>query len=291
MDLLKTQIAKDAYSKGNNITHALKGKTPAPNTPEIVAIAHDLQAGNMPTYSTKMLNDRAEEIAMAINDYLMDDSTLLDVGTGEMLMLDLIMYKLEYPCREVFASDLSWSRLQKSWSKWLKATKFVCDNVEIPLPTKSIDIIMCDNVMMYEQETRVTDVIHELFRVSNGYVVFVEPSYELSNAEGRERMLEHSYLHEHILKLNIEALDGEIIHSVVLKNNYKDIMPNQIWVVKVPETNYISNWPEATVPGTDYPLNGDLFSKDLLVSFPTIDGIPILLNDKAVLTSSRDKSL
>lgn len=284
----KTQIARDAYSKGNNITHALKGKTPAPNTPEIVALAHDLQAGNMPTYSTKMLDDRAEEIAMAINDYLMEDSTLLDVGTGEMLMLDLIMYNLQYPCREVFASDLSWSRLHNAT---MEATKFVCDNVGIPLPTKSIDIIMCDNVMMYEQETRVTDVIHELFRVSKGYVVFVEPSYELSNAEGRERMLEHSYLHEHILKLNIEALYGEIIHSVVLKNNYKDIMPNQIWVVKVPDADDISNWPEVTVPGTDYPLDGNLFSKDLLVSFPRIDGIPILLNDKAVVTSSRDKSL
>lgn len=281
----KTQIAKEAYSKGNNITHALKGKTPAPNTPEIVALAHDLQAGRMPTYPSEIIDGRAEEIALAINDYVMEDSTLLDVGTGEMLMLDLIMYKLQYPCREVFASDLSWSRLHNAT---MEATKLVCDNVEIPLPTKSIDIVMCDNVMMYEQETRVTDVIQELFRVSKGYVVFVEPSYEHSTAEGRKRMLEHSYLHEHILKLNIESLYGEIVHSILIKNNYKDVMPNQIWVVKVPETNDISNWPEVTVPGTDYPLDGNLFSKDLLVSFPRIDGIPILLNDKAVVTAARN---
>ena len=288
MSWWKTQIARDAYSKGNNITHALKGKTPAPNTPEIIALAHDLQAGNMPTYSTKMLDDRAEEIAMAINEYLMEDSTLLDVGTGEMLMLDLIMYKLQYPCREVFASDLSWSRLHNAT---MEATKLVCDSAEIPLPTKSIDIIMCDNVMMYEQETRVTDVIQELFRVSKGYVIFVEPSYEHSTAEGRERMLEHSYLHEHILKINIESLNGEIVHLVAVENNYKDTMPNQIWVVKVPETDDISNWPEVTVPGTDYPLDGNLFSEDLLVSFPIIDGIPILLNDKAIVTASRGISL
>lgn len=276
------QRAIEVYRLGNNITQALNADG-YENTPDVIALAHDLQAGKMPSYPENLINDRAVEVSTILQDLIDDESTLLDVGTGEMLMLQLVVDQLRSQPREVFACDLSWSRIFKAP---MKATAFVADHIAIPLPTKSIDVIMSDNVMMYEHQDRVFQVLQELFRVSKSYCVFIEPSYDLSSDKGKHRIREFKYLYEGWLMSNINLLGGSIIHECVIKNNYKSEMPNKVWVVKVPQTNDISNWPEFTIPGTDYGLDSELFSNDLLVSFPTIKGIPILLNTHAVVTSA-----
>lgn len=83
--------AKTVYDRGGNVTEHLREQLGNDyNTPEIIEMAYDLQAG---TYIAETRKNRefvksyTAEIASILNSQLHDGDELLDVGCGEMTNL------------------------------------------------------------------------------------------------------------------------------------------------------------------------------------------------------------
>src|SRR6056297_1011739 len=107
--------ARAAYSEGRNVTELLRDRLGiASNAPEIVEIAYDLQAGSNVDRMREDLPKAkayAAELASLLADHVGATSSLLDVGTGEMTTLFLILQMLPVPPSRILSCDISWSRL------------------------------------------------------------------------------------------------------------------------------------------------------------------------------------
>ena len=152
MNYLDIVEAKEVFRRGENVTQYLRKKfNEQENTLEIIEIAYDLQAGSyikeVQANPTKV-SLYADEIANNLQKHLCDGDTLLDVGTGELTTLTLLLNKVNTKLSEILAFDISWSRLNIGYDFFEKnrankdhnVTTFVADIKEIPLHTKCVDL-------------------------------------------------------------------------------------------------------------------------------------------------------
>lgn len=122
MNHIDIRKAKEIHKEGGNITKYLREKFKEDaNTSEIIEIAYDLQAGSY----IKNVNESREkaviyatEMHSLLAPHLTPGCSLLDVGTGELTTLSLIANQLDNRVSEVFALDISWSRLSKGITFW-----------------------------------------------------------------------------------------------------------------------------------------------------------------------------
>lgn len=108
---------QNAFKEGKNITEMLrKHFNVLDNTPEIIEMAYDLQAGTYIEYLEnypKIVNLYVEEMAKIISDRVPYSSVVLDVGSGELTTLSLLINCLRIKPKKVLAFDISWSRVSK----------------------------------------------------------------------------------------------------------------------------------------------------------------------------------
>src|SRR5687768_6747185 len=87
--------ARKAYAEGRNITEFLRmQKNVSHNTAEIIETAYDLQAGTYIEHVQKNQSQArayAGELATILDRYLDGQRSLLDVGSGELTTLDLVL--------------------------------------------------------------------------------------------------------------------------------------------------------------------------------------------------------
>jgi len=99
MKYLDLQEAKDVYKKGKNITQYLRKKlNQKNNTSEIIKIAHDLQAGSYIEYvklNVKKTRLYTNELSQILNQHIAKNQSLLDVGTGELTTLTLLLNQIK----------------------------------------------------------------------------------------------------------------------------------------------------------------------------------------------------
>src|SRR5215471_17076689 len=83
--------ARQAYARGENVTlHLQRQLSISDNTPEIIEIAYDLQAGSYVAYAKERgteLERYAAEIARILTPYVTAEASILDVGCGELTTL------------------------------------------------------------------------------------------------------------------------------------------------------------------------------------------------------------
>ena len=107
--------AIQAYKKGKNITETLRESfSETSNTSEIIEIVYDLQSGSYIEYAKNNLpqiNAYTKELAQIIDKHTSSDQKLLDLGSGELTNLTMILNNLKNVPKQIFASDISWSRL------------------------------------------------------------------------------------------------------------------------------------------------------------------------------------
>ncbi len=166
--------ARKAYSEGNNVTELLRIQNGINiNTPDIIEVAYDLQAGTYIDFVTEHHNDAslfATEVGKILNNNITHGDTLLDIGAGELTTLSLVLSSMEMRPSEIFAFDISWSRIYKGISfaknnmgvdyKNLKA--FVGDISEIPLHDKSINVTTSCHALEPNGGTVIPQPISEL---------------------------------------------------------------------------------------------------------------------------------
>lgn len=293
--------AKIAYLNGSNITEMLRlQRNVTFNTPEIIEIAYDLQAGSYIDYTEKnkdRLNQYTAELADILNKYVDSNKTLLDIGTGEMTTLSLLCEKLKNKPKSIFAFDVSWSRIYKGLifsEKTLKldfnrVIPFVAEMSEIPLLDKSIDITTSSHALE-PNGTRLKELLIELFRVTRNKLILFEPCYEINSEEGKSRMDRLGYIKN--MDGTVKELGGEVIEKIVIKNVSNPLNPTVCYVINPPQIDIKQTDLESclfSIPGTNIPLqkNDDCYlSNKTGLCYPLLKNIPVLKSNSAVLATA-----
>lgn len=300
MNFLNIQEAKRVYRQGKNVTQYLRDKfNESENTSEIIEIAYDLQAGSYIENITADYHKAeayANELGGILRQHLQDSDTLLDVGTGELTTLSLVLNNIDIKLSNVMAFDISWSRLTKGMRFYNQNNEktdvsveiFVADIKEIPLHEKCVDVVI-SNHALEPNGGNLDLLLKELFRIAKRKLVLFEPAYELNSALGKERMDSLGYVKN--IKGEVEKLGGAVKDIIPIQNVANPLNPTACYVIEPPiRTCVPPNKPVYCVPGTNFKLTSDglfLSSEDTGLIFPILDDIPILRSASAILATAR----
>lgn len=291
--------AKSIYQRGENVTSYLRNKFGSDdNTSEIIEIAYDLQAGSY-VEGVKLNFDKVDnytgELSKILTDNLEHGDSMLDVGTGEITTLTLVLNKLKTELSDIVALDISWSRLSigmefhREYSKKSFPLKvFVADIKAIPLHEKCVDVVTSSHALEPNGKNLET-LLLELFRVAKKKLVLFEPSYELNSQAGKERMDNLGYIKN--IENTVNKLGGKVIDVAPIKHISNPLNPTACYIIEPP--SHIEQCLEGVtfcVPGTNFELeaNGSyLFSKDTGLVFPVLDDIAVLKTSSAILATSK----
>lgn len=301
MEYCDLSAALKGYREGRNVTELLRqqlGETA--NTPQIIEIAYDLQAGHyveLARANPGQWRAYTTEIAGILHPHARDARTILEAGTGEMTSLAGVA-NLAYPADgRFFACDLSWSRLKAGQpfvrsvldpGKQLKLEPFVADFAKLPLLDKSIDLVWTSHALE-PNGGRELDLLRELFRVARRRVVLFEPSYEDNSAEGQARMTRLGYVRG--LPDAIASLGGRLHDKARVTSVSNPLNPTYAYVIEPPEAGAGDHREPAGVwacPTTRLPLerrDGYCFSPLSKLAYPILEGIPVLRTQAAMLAT------
>lgn len=294
--------ALKAYSRGDNVIATLRTVlSESENTAEIIEIAYDLQAGSYvkliesDPLRWKAYCDELVEIIRPIATCL--GGRVLDVGTGEMTTLAGVANGAFPDSNEIFACDISLSRIkvgEEFIRRFLEKDRlavlipFVGNLFNLPFLDSSIDLIWTSH-SLEPNGGKEFKALKELFRISSDYVLLFEPSYENNSAEGKERMEGLGYVKN--LPQAIKAAGGELIDNIQIKNVENVLNPTYAYVCRKinREKSEVAQDSPWACPATrlkmvqmaDY-----FFSPASLLAYPVIQGIPILRKEQAILASA-----
>jgi ubiquinone/menaquinone biosynthesis C-methylase UbiE len=295
------QQAKKAYAEGKNVTELLRAqKQIHTNTSEIIEVSYDLQAGTYIDFVEKNPEQPtryAAELAEILNQHIKPNSSLLDVGTGELTTLSMVFSSLTQKPSNIFAFDISWSRISKGLKfaqKYMKEdykylVPFVGDISEIPLLDKSINITTSSHALE-PNGGNLKKLMLELFRVTADKLILFEPCYEINSEEGKARMDRLGYIKN--IDGVTEELGGKIIEKIIIKNGDNPLNPTVCFIIQPSKNNSlpIENGKNIfSVPGTNISLKkvDDFFySNQVGLCFPILKNIPILKASSAILATS-----
>jgi hypothetical protein len=296
--------AKRGYEAGENVTELLRRQQNVIyNTPEIIEAAYDLQSGSYIEHVEKNFADASlytGELAAILDKHVGPGKSMLDIGTGELTTLSLLVKQFKNKPESIYAFDISWSRVYKGLSfakktlgpDYDRLTPFVGDVSEIPLRGKSINVTTSSHALE-PNGSNLRDLMGELFRVTADKLVLFEPSYEDNSAEGKQRMDRLGYIKN--IDGVVKELGGKLIEKLQIQNISNPLNPTYCFVITPPT---VSDQPSTvstggpsifSAPGTDHELRllGDFyFSNDTGFCFPSLKSIPILKSNAAVLASA-----
>jgi SAM-dependent methyltransferase len=294
-----------AFRSGKNITEYLRKLNNIEyNSPEIIELAYDLQAGSYIEYARKnmqLVNLYTNEIAQIIDTNLNHNDSILDIGSGELTTISNVINKLNKKPRILYCIDISWSRLYKgiSYAKEIlnqesfsRISPIVAEISKIPLHSKSINVTTSSHALEPNGEN-LRLILEELFRVTIDKIILFEPSYEMNSEIGRERMDKLGYIKN--IKGTVESLGGTIIEFKSITNISNPLNPTYCYIIVPPAQvgkDVVRNLqipPDFTFPGSDSELiefDEFLISRFTGILFPKLKRIPILKSTSSILATA-----
>ncbi|SHJ80298.1 Methyltransferase domain-containing protein [Malonomonas rubra DSM 5091] len=294
------RYAKSAYEEGHNITSLLKERFGLEqNSPEIIEIAYDLQAGSY-VDSVKKNRDSWEaytgEIASILSHYCAEAESVLDVGTGEMTTLAGVAkccYKSSFT---YYACDISLSRLIKG-KRFVaeelpedlvqKINPFVADLFYLPFVDSSIDVIWTSHALE-PNGGREELALAELLRVAKKKLILFEPYYEGNSPDGKARMDRLGYIKG--LPEFIKECGATCEDIVPLDNISNPLNPTYAFIITPPagcrKEAEKSPW---ACPATKLPMEkvGNCYwSEYSMLAYPILQDVPVFRREAAILASA-----
>lgn len=301
MDKINISALKEAYNRGENITLLLRNSgnpdSIDTNSSHAIEIAYDLQAGTYIERSTTNqteLKRYASEIYSLCSEHITEGDSILDCGTGELTTLSALSHHLPTNV-SLLAFDISLSRVRKGKNHTELAMRqdlrsslqvFVGEMNEIPVPSKSIDIVFTSHALEPNYGMEQT-LISEILRVARKKAILFEPSYEHGSMEVKSRMQRLGYIRD--LPSHINAAGGKLVSIEPLPNPSNPLNPTYCYIIEPEE---IADY-QAENASTPFacPISGKLlsrksnywWSKDGGYCYPEIEGIPCLRASHAIL--------
>lgn len=306
------QRAQAVYRESGNISAFLRDEfSLKSNTPEIVEISYDLQAGSYVKSFYQNFDRRISycaEVASYLNDYLTPDSSMVEVGCGEATTMSGVCQKLALAPKEVGGFDLSFSRIDVALDHWKKqqalasspshvptANLFVADLFHIPLASKSVDIIYTSH-SIEPNGGRELEALQSIFRVAKKRVLLFEPYFEAASAEGQQRMLSHGYVKD--IPEAIEKAGGVLHNLVKIENVDNALNPTYLFDIEVSPAlpNVQDNvsrktpslswaWADPITLETLQERDGYYFCSISGLAYPILASIPCLKPENAILAT------
>ena len=285
---------KEIYNNGGNIIDFLKKiSNQDKNSIEDILISYDFQAGSYIKFAEEnsdFLNKYTYKISEDIKNLKTEIKSILEVGVGEATTLANLVNHLNFSDLKVYGLDISWSRILFG-NRYLKdkninnAKLFTADLFNIPLANNSIDIVYTSH-SLEPNGGREEEALKELYRVTNKYLILLEPAYEFADNDSRLRMKEHGYVKNLVniaLNLGYKVNENRLFEFFSNKNN-----PTQIIVIeKNKNANSLieSNF-NCPISKTKLSQQIDCFySENGLLAYPIIRNIPCLLPSNAIVAT------
>lgn len=199
------KLGEEALKEGKNIASALRDRLGSDrNTPEIIEIAYDLQAGSYIQFAednSDYVRSYARQLAHHLRRHVKASDVLLDIGAGELTNLSFMIDSLDIELGRVIACDISEPRLQLGrlfaerhmGSNFARLETLKADIAKIPLGDQSVDVLT-SNHAIEPNGGREEEVLRELLRVSRRKLVLFEPCFEIASEEAQDRMASHAYI-------------------------------------------------------------------------------------------------
>lgn len=287
-------IIRKIYEDGGNIIQYLKNSdNPEKNIGEMIRISYDFQSGSYiknvkenPEYNEKY----TRAIAKVINRIGIGYDFILEAGVGEATTLLNVIPKLKIKPKRAYGFDLAWSRIRYA-TQYRKRKNiknvflFMADLFNIPLADDSIDIVYTSH-SIEPNGGKEREALLELMRITRRYLILLEPAYEFASAEAKKRMRKHGYiktLYPTAISLGLNVIEHRLFD--VYSN---PLNPTGLIVIKkdVKSSRTMDN--PLLCPVSKTPLErikNSYFSKEGLLVYPVIDGVPCLLRDNAVIAT------
>ena len=284
---------KERYKNGDNIIQYLKDKEQREyNTIEDILISYDLQAGSYISALLENPDPVKEKYIQSLAERLNKigpQKSILEVGVGEATILVPLLKLLNWGQISALGFDISWSRLKfakefASDNEVSSISLFQADLFEIPLEDNSVDIVYTSH-SIEPNGGREEEALKELYRITNKYLILLEPSFELADENGKERMNKHGYIKG--LPAVIKDLGLELVEYRLFDYSINPLNPTCLYIIKKSQSE--NNALHLICPITKEILkkyNENLmYAENAGLSYPVIDGIPCLLKDNAILTT------
>ncbi len=283
---------KELYDNNNNIMqyfHNMKDKKA--NDVEEILISYDFQAGSYTKYHNNNVEIRDKyisEIADAINQ-CGNIYSILEAGVGEATTIVNVVKKLNNKPKKAFGFDLSFSRIKYA-NKYAKNNGnddlelFVGNMFNMPLKDSSIDVVFTSHAIE-PNGGKEKEVLSELYRVANKYLVLVEPAYEFANDEAKERMIKNGYAVN--LFNSVKELGYDVINYSLLENTLNPLNPSGLIIIKKNADETLENNPLCcpVTKSSIEKIKESYYSKDSMLVYPIVDGIPMLMSENAIVAT------
>ena len=284
---------QEIYKKGGNVIDYIKKMTSEnSNSTEAIMISYDMQAGSYIKYASEnyvYINNYTNSIAKII-DNLGDFESIIEIGVGEATTFANVVTKLKKTPKEILGFDISWSRVKYA-QQYLKEkgvlnfSLFTGDLFNTPINDNSIDIVYTSH-SIEPNGGKEKEALQELYRITNKYLILLEPSYYFANEEGKKRMERLGYvkrLYETAIELNYKIIEHRLFEYCSNPLN-----PTGLIIIEKNGTS-ISNSDEilaCPISKTSIKIKkGSYFSPESLLVYPIIDNIPCLLPNNAVIAA------
>lgn len=210
------------------------------NSVEDIMISYDFQAG---TYvkgyneNRKQSDNYVNPLADVIGLLACKKEKIFEAGVGEATTLVPLLNKLDIDFSWIGGLDISYSRIKvaQNFAKTNLKLKnkdinlFVGDMFNIPLQDNSMDIVYTSHALE-PNGGHETELLKELYRITNEYLVLLEPAYELANDESRNRMKQHGYVTE--LYNTAQKLGLDIVSYELYKEQRNPLNPTGMIIIK-----------------------------------------------------------
>jgi len=291
---------KKVYEADQNVLRFCKEKLGSGATNEQAAILHayELQAGSYVKLMKEDADYRAgkERYGRALAQLIAGFSpqSILEPGVGEATTLAEVVKNLPDDLgRVIYGFDLSWSRALIARRYFEQTTAdaggkrdchfFAGELEHIALPDNSFDVVFTSHAVE-PNHGREKEILEELYRVTAGHLILLEPAFELANQAARERMEYHGYCRG--LK-EIALANGWNVSRCELFDSRPDAA-NPTMILVISKGKKAGQPLHFVSPVAGRPLSlhqGHYFNAEEGLVFPVLAGLPCLTRSSALLAS------
>jgi uncharacterized protein YbaR (Trm112 family) len=285
---------KAAYSRNENITRKLRESSgSSTNDQPAILIAYDLQAGSYIKHVENPANfDVLNRYYDAIAEVLvkLKPTCLLEAGVGEATTLQAIHRRLGGAANlQCYGFDLSWSRIhvaKRHYQSQLDGVELYVGELEsIAVANGSADVVFTSHAIE-PNHGREEEILTELYRVAQRYLVLFEPCYELATPDARARMESLGYCRN--LRGTAEKLGYRVLEHRLLGVASNPLNPTGLLLIEKSSSSESGRSVCYACPSCHSQLQaseGAYFCEAEGLAYPILKGIPCLSRHNAILAS------